>query len=690
MVRNFLAGLFDQEKDALFYWSAVLYGLGIGIYFSLSIEPPLSLIVVGVIFIALVQYFVRARAALLLGLRALLIVLTGFGIATLRTSLLDTNGLERQTGAITVEGVVVIAEDRIENGLRLTLKDVTYPDNLGQDLPDRIRITVRTEAPDLSPGAVIKTRAILMPLPEPVMPGGYDFGRQLWFQGLGAVGFSIAPVEAISRPERNWSEKVGAFRQRMWQRITAAAPGEDGAVAAALITGIRDGIPEQVSENMRIAGLAHLLAISGLHMALLTGFLFFALRAGMALIPRLALKHPIRKYAAIGAFIGASGYLLLSGASISTQRAFIMVSIVLLAVLTDRKAISMRLVALAAIAILTFTPEALLHPSFQMSFAAVTGLVAGYTWGQPYLNRLMHANRGFLARSRLYMLGVLISTIIAELSIGPVAFYHFGRFSAYGLLANMAAVPLMGFWVMPLGLIALALTPLGLDYWVWKGMAVGVGLILDVAEQIAALPGADFRAPEIPFAAFLLLVIAGLWLCLWRGGRIKSYFMAPLFLGFILYFTHSLPDVAINSEGDLIAIKGPEGRYYFNSTTRSKFDRKIWQQHFGELADLSFRDFPDEDSLGCDRLGCLYQTPNGTIIAMVTQPEAFAVDCQRADVVLTNHYAPFPCKDEKIVIDRSRLRRGGAHTLYFEREGITIRSVSMERGNRPWTLVFPE
>ncbi|MCH7631502.1 MAG: ComEC/Rec2 family competence protein [Proteobacteria bacterium] len=398
--RIFLAELFELEKEALFYWSAVLYGTGVGIYFSLSFEPPLAPVILGLAVLFLVQYFVRARAALLLGLRALLILLAGFGAGALRTSLVDTTTLSRETWAIALEGVVSVAEQRIEDGLRLTLKGVSYPENPGQTLPGKIRIVVRTQAPELGPGDVIRTRAVLMPLPGPVLPGGYDFGRQLWFRGLGAVGFAVAPVEAVSRPERILEEKIGAFRQKMWLRITTAVPGENGAVAAALITGIRDGIPERVSNNMRIAGLAHLLAISGLHMALITGVLFFALRAGMAFFPKLALKHPIRKYAAIGAFIGASGYLVLSGASISTQRAFIMVSIVLLAVLTDRKAISMRSVTLAAVAILTFTPEAVLHPSFQMSFAAVTGLVAGYAWAQPYLNRLFRANPGFLARAK--------------------------------------------------------------------------------------------------------------------------------------------------------------------------------------------------------------------------------------------------------------------------------------------------
>ncbi len=213
--RIFLAGLFEREKNALFYWSAVLYGTGIGIYFSLSFEPPLTPVIFGLVLLLLVQYFVQAQAALLLGLRVLLILLAGFGAGALRTSLLDTTTLSQETGVIALEGVVSIVENRIEDGLRLTLKGVSFPDNPGQTLPDKIRITVRTQSPELGPGAVIRTRAILMPLPEPVLPGGYDFGRQLWFKGLGAVGFAVAPVEVVSRPERSLGEKIGAFRQKM-------------------------------------------------------------------------------------------------------------------------------------------------------------------------------------------------------------------------------------------------------------------------------------------------------------------------------------------------------------------------------------------------------------------------------------------------------------------------------------------
>ena len=613
------AGVFlDAERASLLYWSAVLYGAGIGLYFLLPFEPPLWPVIIALIALGFFHRQAKDHPEAKVFLRGALIALAGFGVGALRVAMLDTQSLDRDTGAVEVAGIITLVEDRIEGGMRLTLKAVTFSPALEQTAPIKIRITVRTAHGDLYPGMRIKTRAMLLPLPEPVLPGGYDFGRHLWFQGLGGVGFAIAPIDIIAGTEASWSSKVETFRQNLANRITASAPGPEGAIAAALITGIRDDIPEYVRENMRIAGLAHLLAISGLHMALVTGALFFALRAGMAAIPALALRYPIRKFAAVGAFIGAAGYLILSGASISTQRAFIMVTIILLAVLTDRQAISMRLVALAAILVLTLSPEAILHPSFQMSFAAVTGLVAGYTWLQPKLTAILRRDAGYLSRFKLYLTGIFLSTLIAEVSIGPIAFYHFGRFSAYGLLANMAAVPVMGFWVMPVGLIALALVPFGLDAWAWQAMAAGIGIIIDVAATVAALPGADFKASEFPFNAFVFFIGAGLWLCLWKAWRIKRLFLAPFVVGLMVYFSHNLADVVISAEGDLVAIKGPDGRFYFNTLRRSKFDRKIWQQHFGQIEALSFQDFPTGQGpmITCDPLGCLFQSRNGIKVAL--------------------------------------------------------------------------
>ncbi|MHA1544365.1 MAG: ComEC/Rec2 family competence protein [Alphaproteobacteria bacterium] len=676
---------FGEENRSLFFWAAVLYGVGIGFYFLLPVEPPIwpPLVFAGLLWFFL-GWFKKHNVFRLMFKGALMVTL-GFAAGTIRTAMVDTKTLGSETRPIVLEGSVELVEDRLERGLRLTLKNLKF-ENGASDMPKRIRITIRTAHPDLRPGMIIKTRVILLPLPEPVIPGGYDFARQLWFNGLGAVGFAVAEVEVAGNPKTTLQEKIEGVRQSLFERITKAAPGPGGAVAAALITGIRDGIPERVSEDMRIAGLAHLLAISGLHMALVTGFLFIALQSLMALIPKFALRFQIKKFAAVGAFLGALGYLVLSGASLSTQRAFIMVAIVLLAVLVDRRAISMRLVSIAAIAVLTINPEALLHPSFQMSFAAVTGLVAGYAWLKPWFSKIRQAHPGPLGKSRLYVLGVMISTLIAEVTIGPIALYHFGRFSVYGLAANLLAVPIMGFLVMPLGLLGLVLVPVGLDSYLWQAMAFFMGLILDIAHFIAGLPNADFMFTKIPVLSLVFLVFAGLWLCLWQSTVIRRWAFIPLLAGVFIYAIDQQPDVVIGREGRLVALKGAQGNYYFSTLRAASFSRENWQRTFGQKELLGFPDFPDSQTvkLACDTLGCLYQNGKWKL-AIIKDPSGFAEDCVKSDIILTSHYAPFPCKDEKRVIDRSALRRNGAHAIWFK-GAIRIKSGGQGRGRRPWTV----
>ncbi|HXV74006.1 MAG TPA: ComEC/Rec2 family competence protein, partial [Sphingomonadales bacterium] len=587
--------------------------------------------------------------------------------------------LERETSPLLVTADVGAVEDRVEGGLRLTLTGLTPP------LPPKVRITVRTEHPPLAPGQRIETRAIFLPLPEPVVPGGYDFGRQLWFEGIGAVGFAVAPVAVVGEAdETGLAVKVRAFRERLTARIRAVVPGAEGGVAAALITGIRDGIPETVNNSMRIAGLAHLLAISGLHMALVTGIVFFALRALLALWPKLALRYSIRKFAAAGALLAAAGYLILSGASVSTVRAFVMVSIVLLAVLTDRTAISLRLVTLAALFILAMNPEALLHPSFQMSFAAVVALVAAYQRLWPKILRLAGPDPGIAEKIRLYIFGVLLSTAIAEISIAPIAYFHFGRFSTFGLIANIGAVPVTGFWVMPAGLLALVLYPFGLDAWAWKAMGVGVKVILEIAATVAAWPYADVLIPAMPLAALVLIVLGGLSICLWRAPSLRVSGAAFIAAGALVFALDRPPDVLVDREGRLVALRDGSGLYYFSTLQSAGFTRDNWQRHYGQKEAPTLFALEEGGSLSCDLLGCVWKAPGGLDVALPQTPEALLEDCRHAGLVITREYAPFSCKDAKPVIDRALTKRQGAAAVWLEGTSAKIRTVGEGRMRRPW------
>ena len=367
------------------------------------------------------------------------------------------------------------------------------------------------------------------PPPRPAAPGAFDFARFAYFQGLGAVGFALGdarriapsgqdgpPNESIDAP----SGSMERLRYAIAERIRAALTGERGAVAVALITGFREGIPESVEQNMRDSGLAHLLAISGLHVGLVAGTVFLLVRGGCALVPAIALRWPIKKWAAVSAAAVAFGYLFLAGATEPTQRAFLMLLITVIGICLDRGSISMRLVAWAALFILLLSPESLLSVSFQLSFAAVTALVAVYEtitarreWAANEPARVQSAG----SRFPRYALQLGLSSMIATLATAPFALYHFNRVAGYGLLANLAAVPLTAFVIMPLGLLAVFLMPLGLEAGPLYLMGQGIGAVLWVARQVASLPGAATLVPAFPHWGLVAVTLGGLWLCIWRG-----------------------------------------------------------------------------------------------------------------------------------------------------------------------------
>ena len=299
------------------------------------------------------------------------------------------------------------------------------------------------------------------------------------------------------------------MRGRINDRIRAALPGETGEIAAALITGARGGISEETNQAMRDSGLFHVLSISGLHMAIMAGTVFWLLRTLLASVPALALRFAIKKWAAAGALATASFYLALSGAAVPTVRAFLMMSIMLVAVTLDRPAITMRNVALAALLILVVAPESLFDPSFEMSFAAVIALVALYEWlsgrARPSLGDISPVWRG-LRKVWVLFAGAALTTLAASIAIAPFAVYHFHRMTHYGLLANLLAAPLVSLLIMPMALISLILMPFGLEALPLAAMGVGIEAMVAIGEWVARLPGAVSVLPAISGTALLLMV----------------------------------------------------------------------------------------------------------------------------------------------------------------------------------------
>ncbi len=451
-----------EERDRWVLWLPVFFAVGIGIYFALPFEPPLWLGVSVVAGAAVIGRLAHRHPGLLVAMIALGALSSGFTVVQWRTFQVAAPVLTDRLGAVSVTGRVVVAE-RLLRGRRVTLERLRISVLPPPETPERVRIRLNGAQPDFRPGDWITVRASLAPPPPPAAPGAFDFQRHSYFKRIGAVGFSFGPAKIIRSAYEDGvaspSLYIANLRHDISTWIRQHLQGDTGALATALMTGERGGIPADVMQNMRDSGLAHLLAISGLHIGLVAGILFFTFRAVLALIGPLVLRYPIKKWAAAVSIAGALFYALIAGATVPSQRAFLMIALVLTAVVLDRQGLSMRMVAWAAVIVLLLQPESLLGPSFQLSFAAVAALIAAYEVITHHRRRRERGPSWWGRRLGWYLGGIAITTLIAGLATGPFAIYHFNRFADYSLAANMAAVPLTALWIMPWAVAAFLLMP---------------------------------------------------------------------------------------------------------------------------------------------------------------------------------------------------------------------------------------
>jgi len=689
-----LLEMLDEERERRLFWLPVAVGCGVVLYFSLQFEPG-RLVVPSVIGVIIAVFFAvvfaarqRRAGGQIISIAAVLLVsaAVGFGAAQWRAHQRAAPVIAKPTGVSEISGRVETVDVR-RNGYRVVLGAPVIAKLAPQATPARVRLTIRGagQVPEIAPGDLISLTGVLMPPPEAAMPGDFDFVRHAWFSRIGGVGYAVRRPVILARGDRS-SLGLGIenLRLAISARVQAALEGSAGAVAAALMTGKRGAIPEEVMQNMRDAGLAHLLAISGLHIGLLAGLLFFAVRAGLALVEPLAITYPIKKWAAVAALCGAFGYLLLSGATVPTQRAFLMTGLVLLAVLLDRQAFSMALVAWAAGAVLLLAPESLLGPSFQMSFAAVIALIAVYEIIRHRFTR-WRGDGSFARRLMIYLLGVAITSLIAGLATAPFAAYHFGRLASYGLAANMIAVPVMALCIMPLAIAAFALMPFGLEGLALTPMGWGIDVVLGVAEIVAGWPGAVHLTPAFSGTALALFTFGALWAALWRT-RWRLAGTVPMIGALLLALNQSPPDILADGGGRYFAVAAADGGLMVSSARRNH-TTTAWMSGRGLSAGTAWPDaLPSLDQrLNCDGLSCFYQA-KGRTVALVRDARALREDCQAADILISAVPVPAKCRAPGVVIDRFDLWRRGAHAIWLEKGGgVRVVSVADARGERLWS-----
>lgn len=688
-----LRGIFAQITEwawaelapgRLMPWLPVAFGSGIVIYFSAEREPLLVAALAAFGALALAAFLARARPIAFPILLTCAALAAGFAVATAKSARIAHPVLQHAAWNVAVTGWIEVREERARSD-RIVVKVHGIDGGRLNEAPDRVRVSVaKGTAPPV--GSFIELKARLDTPPAPLRPGGYDFARDLYFQGIGATGFALGRIKPATPPTPSgfwlrYAAFIDGIRNAIDQRIRAVLPGDVGAIASALITGKRDAISTPVNDAMYVSSLAHVLSISGYHMAVVAGVVFFVVRALLALSPGLALHRPIKKWAAAAALVAAAFYLALSGAEVATQRAFIMTGIILTGVMLDRSALTLRNLALAALGVLILAPEAVVHPSFQMSFAATLALVAAYERGLPWMTAGADTPLG--ARIALWggreIFTLIVASLVAGLATTLYASYHFHRLAPYGVVANLLAMPVVSVIAMPFGLLALVAVPFGLDGPLWSVMGLGIEWMIGVALWVGTLPGAVGRMAAFGTGPLLLGTAGMLLVCLLRTPL--RWIGIAVLMAAILWALHPVrPDVLIAPGGQAVAVRGADGRLTITKTGNDNFAIREWL-----AADADWR-LPNQpglgDGLACDRAGCVAALKDGALVSMVLRPEAFEEDCARARLVISPRTAPPFCS--AIVLDRTTLRPSGAMALTWTGTRFATSAARPATQDRPW------
>jgi competence protein ComEC len=670
----------EAERRRLFLWFPVMMGIGILLYFAADREPALWAPLVGVALAGGLAIALRRRQLALPVCLGLVAVFVGFSAATWRTATIMAPTLDRpRSGQLT--GYVESVEAR-DAGARLVVLVTGIAGVDRERQPKRVRVNIKVET--VAPGDHITANARLLPPPGPARPGGYDFGRDAFFRGIGAVGnipgkIMLTPAPGPPPPELARAVLIDRARNALTARIAGVGGGQAGAMAAALVTGKRGLITETTNADLRAAGIYHIVSISGLHMVLAAGTILWLVRALLALSQTLALHWPIKKIAAVAAMIGATAYCIFSGSDVATVRSLIMTLVMLGAILIDRPALSMRNLALAAIIVLLREPEALLGPSFQMSFGAVAGLIAfAERWDERNQTAPPSPWPWPLRPLWIAASGTVITTLLATAATAPFGAYHFQTFNPFGLLGNALALPFVSLFVMPAAVFGVLVYPFGLDWPAWWLMGAASEAVLRLAHWVAAIDHSTLIIPAFGEAALVCLAMTLLWLTLWST-KLRLLAIVPLVMGVTVAAKPDRPDIVIERDGSGLVVRGADDRFILAGRP-SAFVLQQWLVADGDgrqPTDASLR-----NNAACDTQGCVVTARNGRRIAYAKDRLAVIEDCLRADLVVTPIPWSAPCAAK--LVDRMALNRDGATSLIGTAGG--WRTIQSERqdADRPW------
>ncbi|MEO7786562.1 MAG: ComEC/Rec2 family competence protein [Sphingomicrobium sp.] len=671
----------DDQRDQLPLWGAAGLGLGIALWFWLPAPLQWQALMCLAASAAVAGFLlVPGRTGAALGWLGLTVAL-GLGLAWSKAERVASPRLDRPTIA-SFDATLVRAEPRVADGrLRLTL---TPHDPA---LPPLIRVSLDlADAPaGLGDGAELRLRARLAPPPQMALPGSHDFARDAWFLGLGAVGKALGEV-VVLRPAP--PSGLDGLRSRLDNHIQRSLPGPSGTIATAFVSGNQNAIAQDDADAMRRSGLAHLLSVSGLHIAaVVAATMFLSLRL-LALSEALALRFNLVLVAAGLAALAGIGYTLLTGAQVPTVRSCVAALLVLAGMALGREALSLRLVAAGAVLVMVVAPQAVVGASFQMSFASVATIIALHSAG-PVRHLFERREEGLIQRMLRGLGTLLLSGLAVEFALMPFALYHFHRAGFYGVIANMVAIPLTTFVSMPLEAAALALDAVGLGQPLWIAAGWSLDLLLWIAHRVGATPGAVAMLPTMPTWAFATMILGGMWCALWRG-RVRAWGLLPLVVGALAAVAVPTPDLLITGDGRHVALVGGDGPPLMLRERAGDFTRSQVAENAGFDGDTGWIEGRSEASCSIDacRFDVARDGRRWHILAfrsayLAPWSETVAA-CAAADIVIAERRLPRGCTPRWLKLDRTTLSGTGGLAIRLDPEPVVL-TVAERLGQHPWS-----
>ncbi|HEX8644557.1 MAG TPA: ComEC/Rec2 family competence protein [Allosphingosinicella sp.] len=674
----------DKERDQLPLWLPVGLIAGISAWFGLGGDASwtafLCLSVAGALGFAAAAGGTRWGRAL-----AIFCLAAALGCANIwwKAERVAAPRLERPQLAVFEAEIETLQRLPAREAVRLVLK------TSGGALPPQVRVNVDEKDADaaLRPGARVRLRAWLMPPAPAPVPGAYDFARAAWFQRIGATGRTLDIALVAPPSSQSWRARLATLRQRLADHVRERLPGAEGGIAAALATGDQGGIPEADAEAMRRSGLAHLLSVSGLHLTAVVGAVMLLTLKLLALSPALALRGRLILVAAAAGALAGVAYTLLTGAEVPTVRACIAALLVLLGLALGREALTLRLLAVGALAVLVLWPETLPGPSFQLSFAAIMAIVALHE--HPRIQALLsRRDEPWYALVGRFFLGLVLTGLAVELALTPIALFHFHRAGLYGALANILGIPLTTFVIMPLEALALLadLAGLGAPFWWLAGQALS--LLLALAHVAASAPGAVAMLPTMPTGAFALIVAGGLWICLWRT-RMRRWGLAPLALGTAIALATPAPDLLVTGDGRHLALRRESGDLAILRGRAGDYVRSLLSENSG--AEAEFYEVEQLREAACSADLCAVHLRRGgrlwrllaTRSNRFVDAAAFARACAQADIVVSDRRLPRSCRPLWLKADRELLEATGGLAIRLGARA-QVETVAQSVGGHPW------